>query len=326
MSPLARRVPLANLLIRGSGAILAVLLVNRLPLLDWLGAHDPGQTLINVHILFNLMLLVTLPFCRFFAGPVAGFLPEAPTAPQVENPLQRSVLDDAVLDRPAQALASLRREVMRMAQVVEGMMTPTMELYKNFDKTRMEAIRQQDEIVNTALDDIRRYVAAIPNDRMRKAERKEARELTEYAIAIESAGDIVVKGLLTLACEKDEQGVKFSTAGYAELVSIHERIIANMALAANVLLSSDLEFARLLLEEKTEMTRAERASRKKHLKRLSEGSEISFDSSDIHLETLRSLKDFNSLIAAVAYPILYRGGQLLETRIIENMEHEDAED
>ncbi len=65
------------------------------------------------------------------------------------------------------------------------------------------------------------------------------------------------------------------------------------------------------------MARLERKSRKRHLKRLGEGVQISFDSSDIHLETVGSLRDFNSHIASASYPLLHRGGQLLETRLIE---------
>ena len=52
--------------------------------------------------------------------------------------------------------------------------------------------------------------------------------------------------------------------------------------------------------------------------------DLGFASSDIHLETLRAFREFNSNIAAVATPILYSNGQLLETRLIEEMpEHEE---
>jgi phosphate:Na+ symporter len=96
-------------------------------------------------------------------------------------------------------------------------------------------------------------------------------------------------------------------------------VLSNISLAANVLISDDLESAQLLLEEKTECAVRERSSRKKHLNRLQAGEQISFDSSNIHLETLRALKDLNSQVATVAFPILLRGGQLLETRLIENI-------
>ena len=77
---------------------------------------------------------------------------------------------------------------------------------------------------------------------------------------------------------------------------MHEQVLSNISLAANVLISDDLESARLLLEEKTECAARERSNRKKHLSRLQAGAQISFDSSNIHLETLRALKDLNSQI------------------------------
>ena len=99
--------------------------------------------------------------------------------------------------------------------------------------------------MNKALDDIRLYTASMNTDTMRKADRKLARDLTEYAIAVETAGDIIVKRLLPLAKEKSDGRIKFSEAGREELVSIHERVISNMSLAFNVLVSDDLESAQI---------------------------------------------------------------------------------
>ena len=81
----------------------------------------------------------------------------------------------------------------------------------------------------------------------------------------------------------------------------------------------------MLVMEKTEIKHIERKSRKRHLKRLQDGRAESFESSDLHLETLRSLRDVNGHISAVAYPILYRNGQLLETRLIQDLDADAAE-
>jgi phosphate:Na+ symporter len=220
-------------------------------------------------------------------------------------------------------MASLKRELLRMGQIIEIMATPVMEIYSSGNKEHIKAVCDKDKTVNAGLDNIRRYVAAMPIDKMKPEDAKRAREMTEYAIALETAGDIIAKRLMPLAIEIAGRGVHFSPAGQEELIGMHERVMANMGLASNVLVSDDIESARLLLEEKTEMTRMERASRKKHLKRLSDGAEVSFDSSDIHLETLRSFKDINSQISVVAYPILIKGGQLLETRLIAEIEASD---
>lgn len=322
MSPRSRRVPLANLVIRGSWAILALILVNNLPVMAILGSGQAGQTVVNVHIAFNLAQLAFLPFCRFLEAPMLRLLPERLDPENVTPVLHRSVLDDETPVSPSLALASLKREALRMTQIVEGMMLPVMDIYGTYDGDRADYIANEDDALNSALDSIRHYVAAIPSDTLRKKENKQARELTEYAIALKSAGDIIVKTMLPLAKEKKKDQINFSVAGQAELVSMHERVLANLKLASNVLVSDDLASARLLLEEKAEMTQMERSSRKKHLRRLSEGTAKSFESSDIHLETTRALKEFNSHISAVAYPILYRGGQLLETRLIEKMDRD----
>lgn len=323
LSPTARRVPLANLLLRGSGAIVVLLIVNKLPVLPYLGWNGDAQTLINLHILFNTALLVALPFDWLLERPMQNLLPELASPTEDLPQLHISMLDSAPPPVPQLALANLKREVMRMEQVVKSMAAPVMDLFDDYDRDRARTLIDRGDVVNAALDNIRRYVADMPSDKMSKHDKKRARDLTEYAIALQTVGDLVVKLLLPLTKDKSQQRIHFSKAGRLELVGIHERMMANMELASNVLVSDDLESARLLLEEKNEMTRLERSSRKKHLRRLSEGSQTSFASSDIHLEALRVLREINSHVASVCYPILYRGGQLLETRLIESLNKEN---
>ncbi len=316
MPPAARRVPLANLGVRGTWTMLVLLLVNMLPVLPWIASAQPGQTLVNTHLALNAALLLAVPLTGWLVAPLEAMLPDPTDVRPDADPEHRSVLDDAMLDSPMLALTSLRREVLRMVQLVERMSEPVMELYAQIDGPRAEAIIHEDRHVNAALDGVRQYVSRLPMAEMSRDQRRQVRELAEYAISIESAGDTVVKRLVPRALQKARDGVDLSAAGMAELRQMHENVMANFHLAANVLVSEDLESARLLLVEKTEITGRERRSRKKHLKRLSRGETISLDSSNIHLETLMALKDLNSQVASIAYPILVRHGQLLETRLI----------
>lgn len=321
MAVQARRVPLGNLILRGTGAVIALILVNTTPLISLLSGVPDGQILVSVHLIFNfILLIVALPFVGMVEGPIKAMLPEnAGKDGEVDHLKPVSALDYRVINNPQMALTSLTREILRMSEIVEMMARPAMELYESGNAEQIQFVQDLDKGVNAALSDIRRYVAAIPRENMTKPEARHARELTEYAINLEVAGDIVSKKLMQLATSKNRKRLKFSKAGWQELVGLHERVIANMTLAFNVLLSEDIESARLLMEEKANMAAKEHKSRKKHLKRLREGQEVSFESSDIHLETLRALKDLNSQISAVAYPILYKHGQLLETRLVEDM-------
>ncbi|MCQ0094192.1 Na/Pi cotransporter family protein [Roseovarius sp. M141] len=320
-----RRIPIANMMLRGTWALAALLVIN----LGFDPSHllivSPGQSLIYAHIAFNLsLLIVALPLCRPLGYLMLAMLPSrVHAAPDRHDEI--SVLDHGALEAPQMAIASLKRELLRMMGLVERMFEPIQSLYDSGDKVGMRAVKLQDKAVNAALLDIRRYVAAIPIEAYSKGEAKTVRSLMEYAIRLEAAGDLLAGQFLRTAAEKSDQQITLSAEGWAELVHMFEAVRANFRLAGNVLISDDLESARLLVMEKTEIKQEERRSRKRHLQRLSDGRADSFQSSDVHLETLRALRDLNGHISAVAYPILYRNGQLLETRLIRNIQDE-AED
>jgi len=316
MVPEARRIPWANLVIRGSAAFCTLFLLHSFPLLEYLHILGEAQSLVILHILFNAALLMAIPCIGILEIPIAACVPSAIPSSDQQNLLHRSVLPDAATGPPTQALANMRREVLRMATVVGEMFNPVMDLYTSHQPDRAQSITEQDKVVNAALDGVRCYSADMQRDQMDRTQRKELRALVDYAIALEVAGDIVVKRLLPLTEEMHCNGLHFSTQGLGELRGIHERVAANLTIAANVLISSEMEVARQLQEEKVKIGRLERRSRKKHLKRLSENDADSFASSDIHLETAYLLKEFNSLIVTVAHPILMREGQLLESRLI----------
>jgi phosphate:Na+ symporter len=59
----------------------------------------------------------------------------------------------------------------------------------------------------------------------------------------------------------------------------------------------------------------ERDFHDRHIARLRSGNLRSIESSDIHMEVVRALKEVNSLLVKVAYPILSERGDLLESRL-----------
>ncbi len=321
----ARRIPYANLALRGSWALVTLFVANLALRTGLLGEPQGGQMLVNVHLAFNLSLLVmALPFCGRLQALFETLLPDPQKEqkPQPARPV--SALDIRCVSNPNQALPSLKRELLRMSDLLETMFRPVLELYRHGDKEQIRSVQAIDEEVNQCLSGIRTFVAAIPAELYEKQDAKTARDLMEFAIRLETAGDVVAKRLTVLAGEMRAKGSSFSQEGWSELVHMHESILSNMKLASNVLISDDLESARLLSLEKTEIKRVERDSRKRHLRRLQHGTTESFETSDMHLETLRAFREFNSHIASVAYPVLYRYGQLLETRLIKEIADEPS--
>ncbi len=318
----ARRIPLANLALRGTWALAVLLIINLAADPQYLLLASPGQSLVYSHIMFNTALvLLALPLCRPLESVMQLVLPaKAADDAGIENLEASSALDAAVIDNPQLAIASLKRELLRMIDILDRMFQCIPELYETGDTRRIKSLCAQDQPVDAALSEIRRYVASMPAATYSKNDLKTVRGLMDFAIRLETAGDAISKRLTEIISKKHESDARFSKEGWAELLHMHEAIQDNLKLASNVLISDDLESARLLVREKAELKQIERKSRKHHLRRLQDGRKESFESSDVHLETLRVLRDINSHVSAIAYPILYRNGQLLETRLIEDMD------
>ncbi|MCY4461346.1 MAG: Na/Pi cotransporter family protein [Albidovulum sp.] len=315
--PLARRVTYANLAVRGSLAVLALVAIHFLGPVPSFFYENPAQGLIYVHLLFNSILLMSIPFLGFLEYPVALLLPERRfNAGQIRRSEEINCLDPNVMDSPNLALASVRREILRMSQIVTAMANPILDLYRDGDNEGLKQVREMDAQLNEALADIRRYVAALPFEKMTKQEKRLARDLTEVAVDLEAAGDIVSKQLVRFAELVERKKIRFSDEGWAELTELYSKVTDNMAIAFGTLATDDVAIARYVVEEKAEVRKMERISRKRHFKRLRQGLDESFQSSDMHLETLRALKDLNSKVAAVSYPVLLREGQLRDTRLV----------
>lgn len=313
-----RLLPLVNLVFRTAGAVILLAVSNyvTIPFAD-LGA-TPARQIANLHLLFNLgLLILCLPLIDSLFRAVDSALPKAQDPDAANGQLQpKSALDRNVIDRPQLALASATRELLRMAGIVEVMIRPVMELFETGNRVEIERIRKLDKQVNDTHAAIKFYIAEVNRGALSGTEAERGIELTGFAINLERAGDVVSKRLCNLISELHKKQLRFSAEGWRELTDMHARVMENMAMALNVLVSEDIESARQLIAEKDHMRILERDSHNRHLTRLRAGTTESIDTSDIHLETVRCLREINSLYAAVALPILSRNGQLRATRLV----------
>lgn len=316
MEPAARRLPLANLILRGLAALAVALGAGwaGLGLPDWLGAA-PGSALVNAHVAFNAAVLVLALPLTGAALRLAGLLVPDRLAPPVEGQRRPSALDRTTLAMPALALASAKQELLLMGAALEEMLRPLPALLHEASVEQGALATRLDDEINRRHSDVKLFLAALSEADLTPDEVRQSIDLTGLAISLEHAGDIVSKTLVTLARKKTDEGRQFSAAGEAELAAMHGRVLANLGLAMNVLISGDAEAARRLMREKEAMRALERASIDAHLARLRAGQGESLATSAWHLEAVRALKEINSLLVAVALPILEGRGEVLRSRL-----------
>lgn len=312
--PAARAVPLGNLVLRGTGAViaLAALLLFNLPV-QALGA-DPVQQVVHAHIAFNfLLVLFGAPLVSSVNQGLAAVLTRA--APRGPIEAEASALDPAALADPRQALANATREVVGLCETVEVMLRDVMELYEEPDRDRAKELAALDDRVDRRHAAIKLYLAKIATGQMAEQDVLRMQELLGACVKLEQVGDIIVRNMLVHVTKKMERRLAFSPEGWRELTALHAAVLANGRMAFNVLITRDLETARQLVQEKDRLRDVEKDTSRRHFERLRDGSVRSVETSALHLDTIRDLKQINSLLASIAYPILEERGLLQKTRL-----------
>lgn len=317
-APQVRIVPMGNLLMRGAGSvIILVLYMTFKPSMAFLGA-SPADQVINGHILFNIIILLAgVPLSglvlRVTKAVVALNVPAEP-APSLDH-AELSALDESVLDTPSLALANATRETVRVCETVEIMLRGVIGLYENPEQDRINELSALDDKVDRKHAAIKLYLAKLTTKKLNDFEVARAQELLGACVKLEQVGDIIVRNMLALVQKKMDRKLKFTDEGWLELSNFHAKVLVNARMAFNVLVSRDRETAHQLVLEKDHLRDLEKQSSQRHFSRLREGTVRSLETSSIHLDTIRDLKQINSLLAAMTYPVLEEQGLLNTTRL-----------
>ncbi|MFB9173235.1 Na/Pi cotransporter family protein [Roseibium salinum] len=313
----AKLLPLGNFVFRTVGAVAVLLAVSAIEN-PFAGIDaEPALLIVAVHVLFNVLLVVCcLPLTKPLAWLVEKVVPEDRRAEGEARLMPQSALDQRVVGNPRLALASATRELLRMGELVEAMTRPIVIMLEKGSPEEITGLQLMDRNVNAIHSAIKLYIAEVNRGELTADQAERSMELVSFAVNLERAGDLVAKNLLEQALELHQRKISFSQQGLKELARMHDRVLANMQLALNVLVSGDVASARELIAEKDKMREMERECHNRHLERLKSRTPESMETSNAHLEVVRSLKEINSLFAAVAVPILAREGLLRDTRLV----------
>lgn len=309
----ARRMVLANLVLRGGAAALTMLVLTAFHIpLNWIGATDARQ-IINLHLVFNVGLTVlALPII----GPIIRLMATFVKAPNASINVGRiSALDHATLSSPERALVCATREIIHIGETIEAMLRSIDALYQKWDDAAAKGIADSDQQVRKLHFELKLFLAKLAHEGLDEDNSRKIMEISNIAVNLESAADIIARNMIDLTKQLDRDSVRFSTDGQQEISDFHDRVLANAQLALHVIMTHNPDEARELVAEKEEIRGLEQDLQRKHLTRLQDGLAESIATSNIHQETLRALKQINTAFSMVAHPILAESGELLESRL-----------
>jgi phosphate:Na+ symporter len=319
--PAAKRLPIGNFLNRTIGVAIGLAALGPVSRLMVVFDPDNARAVADFHTAFNLFLaLVFFPLL----GPYAALLQRLlPTQVKQADPGQPIYLDPVARDTPVVALGGAAREALRLADVLDTMLTGLREAFIKGDRRKISETKRLDDVLDRLNTAIKAYITSIEPDALSDADHRRVREILTFAINMEHAGDIVTRNLLTIVSKKIRRGVAFSKAGQAELLTMIDRLQANLRTSASLFMTGDERAARLLAGEKEVFRNLESEATDAHFERLRAGRLDTAETSTLHLDALRDLKNVNThLVAAAAYPVLENSGELLRSRLRQGGEAE----
>jgi phosphate:Na+ symporter len=303
-----KRVAWAYVIPKASGVGLGILLLT--PLTDLVAstaASTPHQ-IANAHTLFNVLLAcAALPFLTWGAALVRWIVPKP--IDDKSHRLHVQFLDEQALDTPSLAFAQATREILRMAEMVQQMLTYIMRVFETNDREAVEIIAEQDDYVDYLEHHIKLFLTKLSRSALTDEQAARELELIAFTSDLETIGDIVDIDLVHLARKKIKKGLEFSKEGMEEIRSFHARVMENLDLSVATFTSGDAGLARKLLRHKVTIATMAQELTEAHIERLHQGLRESIDTSSIHLDLLSNLKRINSQLSNIAHPIIIRADQ-----------------
>lgn len=312
--PAARRMAMGNLINRGVGALVVLALLPSIGRLLVTIEPDNARGVADFHTAFNIVLAaVFLPLLGPYAALLRRLIPEKADPIDPSRPLY---LDPAARETPIVALGAAAREALRLADALEAMLIGARDALAQGGRKEIGAAKRMDDVLDRLNGAIKAYLTPLDPDELSEADHRRLGEILTFSLNMEQAGDAVERNLLPHAAKRLKRGLSFSREGEAELRALMDRVIANLRTAASLFMTGDVRAARLLAEEKQALRDAEAAATRAHFNRLRAGGLDTVETSAIHLDLLRDIKIVNGhIVAAAAYPVLERAGELLQSRL-----------
>ncbi|HZK89813.1 MAG TPA: Na/Pi cotransporter family protein [Stellaceae bacterium] len=320
--PVAKRLPVGNLVNRLAGIVLALALLGPVSRFMVTIEPDAARSAADFHTLFNLATAVLfLPVL----GPFARLLVKAiPARAALADPSQPIYLDEAAREMPSIALAGAAREALRMADVLAEMLRGAFDALDRGDRKRLAETKRLDTVLDRLNSAIKQYLTALDPDTLGAEDDRRLSEILGFATNLEHAGDIVCKGLMGLASKRLRRGLAFSVEGQSEIRAMLERLDGNLRTAGAVFMTDDSRAARRLVAEEEVFRDLEARATEAHFARIRAGRVESRETSALHLDVLRDLKRINGHLTAAADPVLDRTGELLPSRLRQDAPADEA--
>jgi phosphate:Na+ symporter len=266
----------------------------------FLAVGEPLRDVANINTFYNCVAaLLFYPWIQHGAQINHKIFP--PTYEESEFSVQYFKKTD--WESPAIIVAHAEREILRMSDVVSGMISDSLNLIRKSDPDLVTSIRKRDDQADMLSRELNLYLAQ-QLEQAPQAIQLDMIRLMNYSADLESAADVVDNQIIELAQKTHTLKVHFSEEGWKDLEEMagvaHK--IATMSIAC--FQTRDADLAAKVIYLKRDARKMEQRMRESHIARLVKGSAESINTSSIHLDVLGEYRRIAGLMSNHVYTLL----------------------
>lgn len=302
----ARRTAVVHVLFNVFGTILFVILLQFLPIKDWVYNLSPGDVqrqLANFHTIFNVVTTAILIWFPQLLIKLSYLIVRGEDPKTSEKKLQYIL--DKPQENPTIGVGMAIKEVIRMGKMAEENFRSSIAAFHEKDTTAADKVKETEEVVNFLNHSITDYLSKVSQEELGKKDSNAVSSMFHLVCDIERISDHA-ENMAEFTYSEVEQKISFSEVGQRELDNMIDRVLECLHHAINALATGDEASAHKVIEIEKVVDDLEIRLKDDHVERLLKG-ECSPEGSMIYADMVTNLERVADHSTNIAYRVLEAG-------------------
>ncbi|MDL2236539.1 Na/Pi cotransporter family protein [Christensenellaceae bacterium OttesenSCG-928-K19] len=267
----AKRMALALLLFNIFGVAIFMVLLQLLPIVDWVKSWSPDEPvrqLANFHTFFNVITTVIFIFIPWVLTKLSYIFIRGEDKKLEGRKLEYLV--SPLPDSSTMVVGLAIKETERMLRISSNNFSLAVDSFTNKDEKMVNEVYDAEKTVNYLNHEITGVLAGLSGEEIPEGDMGVVTELLHSLMNIERISDIA-ENIADLAMHRIDAKIKMGKKATHDLVAMKEKVYEGMEYALKAMVERDPESARRALEIENEVDKMEKKAKKSHIKRLKKG-------------------------------------------------------
>nr|WP_122012859.1 Na/Pi cotransporter family protein [Maliibacterium massiliense] len=265
----AKQAAAIHLIFNILGSTLMFILLQVLPVVDWIKALAPNDGLVqvaNANTIFKVAeVIIFFPFAKLIVKLAQRVVP----GKEMDVDEKRLMfVDERMLRTPTVAVEQTTKEVKRMGDMAMGAVKKAMEAFFKQDTALCSEVEQQEDVLNFLNHEVTRYLVRVnQTEGLLNADAKLMGTYYHVVNDMERIGDHA-ENLVEAAQIRIEEKAAFSESALEELQEMSERVFHLLDFSLHILQTRDTELTLQVAAMEQAIDTMEKDLRNRHIERL----------------------------------------------------------